>query len=177
MAETQDVEEVEAPEQEGRTRGGILPLVAALLVSVGGGGALGLKALGPALGSRLAASAEASSDTSEGVRKRGKGSEGEALPLHVVDNLVVNPAGSSGARFLLTSIAIQTEAADDTAMLTARDVEIRDAFIMVLGSKTVEQLSDISERAALSDELLKAVQDLVGPGVVSRIFIPQFVIQ
>lgn len=170
MAEPREPEVEETPEEQPRKSRGIVPLAAALVLALGGGGALGAKALGPALGAKLAARAEA-------AEKASQESDGGNLPVHVVDNLVVNPAGTDGSRFLLTSIAIETRNPADTALLSREDVEIRDAFILVLGSKTVAQLSDISRRGEISDELQGAVQKVVGPGVVSRIYLPQFVIQ
>lgn len=173
MAEPRETEVAETPEEEPKKSRGIVPLAAVLVVALAGGGVLGAKSLGPKVGAELAARAESSAKASQEAHE----GEGAAIPVHVVDNLVVNPAGSDGARFLLTSVAIETRNPADTAVLTRRDVEIRDAFIMVLGAKTVSQLADISQRPALSDELKGAVQKLVGPGVVSRIYLPQFVIQ
>ncbi len=146
-----------------------------LVLSLGGGGAIGLTAIGPRVGVMLAARSTA---VPEAKAAHGGGhGEGETAPLHVVDNLVVNPAGSGGSRFLLTSIALETVSPAAAEGLKVRDLEIRDAFLMVLGAKTVDQLSDISRRPALARELLASVQELVGAGIVIRILIPQFVIQ
>lgn len=168
-------EVIEEQAEEPTKKGGVIPLVAVLLLTLGGGGAIGAMAVGPKVGSVLAARATAA-PKAKGGHGGGHG-EGESAPLHVVDNLVVNPAGSGGSRFLLTSIALETASADEAEELKLRDLEIRDAFLLVLGSKTVEQLSDIAQRAELSRELMDSVQALVGEGIVERILIPQFVIQ
>ncbi len=159
------------PEEGGEEkRKSVLPLIAVALLALGGGGALGMQSVGPKLGTALAERSLAQAAETE------KKSDAP-LPLHVVDNLVVNPAGSGGSRFLLTSIALQAEKADQVTILKDRDVEIRDAFVKVLSSMTVEQLTDPSGRQALSDKLLAATARIVGPGVVHRLYIPQFVIQ
>lgn len=165
-------EELETQTEEPKKRGGFITLIAALVLSVGGGGAIGLMAVGPKVGAMLASRAAEAPKP-----KAPKGEGGESANLHVVDNLVVNPANSGGSRFLLTSIALETASAEEAEALKARDLEIRDAFLLVLGSRTVEQLSDISLRPALSRELLASVRELVGDGIVQRILIPQFVIQ
>jgi flagellar FliL protein len=156
-------------------RGGILPLLAVLIITVGGGGWVGAKTVGPKLGPALAERAL------EAPKKKGGGHGGGAAEgegsLHVVDNLVLNPASSGGSRFLLTSIALQAASPEDATELSARDLEIRDAFIMVLGTKTVEELTDIRNRAQISQELMVAIEAVMGHGVVRRILIPQFVIQ
>jgi flagellar FliL protein len=169
-------EELEAQPEAPSKRGGFIPLIAALVLGVGGGGAVGLTAVGPKVGAALAARATAAPAKAKGGHGGGHG-EGDSAPLHVVDNLVVNPAGSGGSRFLLTSIALETSSAAEAEALKERDLEIRDAFLLVLASRTVDQLSDISARPALSRELLAALHVLIGDGVVVRILIPQFVIQ
>lgn len=173
MAENETEEVFEETEEGGSRRGGILPLLAVLLLTLGGGGVAGAKVLGPKVGPVLA---ERSLEAPKKKKKGGHGA-GEESTLHVVDNLVLNPASSGGSRFLLTSIALETESVEDVAELAARDVEIRDAFIRVLGTKTVDELTDMTQRTQIISELMDSVETLVGPGMVHRIFIPQFVIQ
>ncbi len=169
----QEQPEQEGAGQEGGKRAAILPLLIVGLVGLGGGGALGGKALGPRVGEELARrQLEGGRDSNGG----GHGSEEETV-LHIIDNLVVNPAQSAGTRFLLTSIAIQLVSPDETDLLLALDVELRDALIMVLGTKTVEELSDITLRRGIVEEILQALEYITGPEIIHRVFLPQFVIQ
>lgn len=169
MSEELELTEEEVTE-EPRKPSKLLPIFVAL-ICLATGGAVGAKGLGPTVGTVLADRA------ANGGGGGGHGGEGEAAALHVVDNLVVNPAASNGGRFLLTSIALEAVSPGETPLLEARDVELRDAMILVLGSKTVEELTDIGQRHIIADELLDAVEAIVGNHVVSRLFIPQFVIQ
>lgn len=172
MAEN-EIDEVPLGDETEGKRGGILPLVAILVVTLAGGGFMGVTTLGPKLGPALAARAEAAPKKSKG----GHGGEGEATTMHVVDNLVVNPASSGGSRFLLTSIALLAPDADAAAEMKARDLEIRDAFIMVLGTLTVDELTNMELRPEIIRQLLAATRHLMGPEMVTRILLPQFVIQ
>ena len=70
----------------------------------------------------------------------------------------MNPSDSEGSRFLLTSIALEPTDADLKDELVARDVELRDALLKVLGGKTVDQLVDIGQRAALAEDLKAAIE-------------------
>ena len=158
----------EETSEEPRKKSVIFPILV-VLICLATGGAVGAKGLGSTVGSVLADRAANGGG--------GHGGEGEPAALHVVDNLVVNPAGSGGGRFLLTSIALEAVSPEERAVLAARDVELRDAMILVLGSKTVMELHDISRRSSIAGELLEAVERVVGDHVVSRLFIPQFVIQ
>lgn len=173
MAEEVEGLEEGLEDQEPKKPGKVVPILVAV-ICLAAGGAVGAKALGPTVGTVLAE--RAASGGGGGGHGGGHGG-GEESTLHVVDNLVVNPAESGGGRFLLTSIALQTHSPDDAAMLATRDVELRDAMLLVLGSKTVEELSDITLRPAIAEELVQAAERVVGPHVVARLFIPQFVIQ
>ncbi|MDH5588465.1 MAG: flagellar basal body-associated FliL family protein [Gemmatimonadota bacterium] len=175
MADSDVLEEMEG----GKKKGGILPALIIALVGIGGGGAAGMTVLGPMVAPMLAERAMAQSPEGGGGHGEGGGSGGEGgeAALHVIDNLVVNPAGSRGARFLLTSIALETFQAEQVDVLSARDIALRDALVVVLGGKTVEELSDMSLRPVLVEEMMIAIQRVMGDHVVRHIFIPQFVIQ
>ena len=62
------------------------------------------------------------------------------------------------------------------AQLVARDAEVRDVVLRVLGAHTVEQLADLKTREVLRTVLRDSVRTLVPRGV-NRIYFPQFVIQ
>lgn len=94
----------------------------------------------------------------------------------MIDNLVVNPAGTHGRRFLLTTIALEVPSEALVEVLKERDAEIRDALVGVLGSKTVGDLSDIAARESVKEALRGAVENLIGVPV-TRLYTPQFVIQ
>jgi flagellar FliL protein len=162
-------------------RGSKIVIIAAVLAMLGGGAA-GVFALGPMLrgGDDAAASAE-SGDAGEtdghGKAKGGGGHGGSGSPLFSIDNLVINPAGSQGTRFLIVTVALELKDADATPELTARDPEIRDLLLSLLSARTVEQLSDLGGRDALKEEIRVAIEKVLGPGKVVRVFIPQYVLQ
>jgi flagellar FliL protein len=61
--------------------------------------------------------------------------------------------------------------------MKAHDPEIRDVLLYVLGTKTVEELADVTRREGLKKELLAAVQKAFPDAGVLRVYFPQFVIQ
>lgn len=162
---------------------GAKKLLPILLVVLGGlifGGASGFFMLGPTIAKKVAPSA---ADVAKAAEKAeaAAASEGEAAgaeaKVFLLDNMVLNPAGSSGQRFLLVSIAIRLKDATAEADLKARDAEIRDALLRVLGSKHVEELADITQREKLKEELRTTLHSIVKPGTVKGLYFPQFVIQ
>ena len=97
--------------------------------------------------------------------------------MHVLENLVLNPAGSGGSRFLLFNVAIETGSKTAGAEFTARDAELRDIVLTELGTKTVEQLVDMAAREAIKLEVQAAIAKRFGKTAVKRLFFPQFVVQ
>jgi flagellar FliL protein len=133
---------------------------------------MGRGAAVPALGAvGHAAEADAAADST--------GTEGTkgAPSVHLLENLVLNPAGSGGSRFLLLSVAIETSSANTVTEFQARDAELRDIVLTALGSKTVDELTDISTREGIKAELLSAIGARFGKSVVKRLYFPQFVVQ
>jgi flagellar FliL protein len=108
----------------------------------------------------------------------GEGGEGAAAPaVLTLDNLVLNPAGSGGARFLLLTVAIECKDAASVTTMQARDAELRDVVLTTLGLKTVEQLAEIGAREQIKTDLVGALNERFGKKTVVRVYFPQFVVQ
>lgn len=148
----------------------ILGAVAGLVL----GGGVGAFVIAPKMGGGAAHAAEA---TDEHAAAEGDHGPPAATAVHNIENLVINPASTNGARFLLvtTTIVAKDEAA--AAELKDRDAEIRDRIVTLLGSRTIEQLSDPATRDVLKGDLAAAIGALFKEGTVKRILLPQFVIQ
>lgn len=170
-----DEETTEAPPRKGSV------LVTAL-VALGGlavGAGAGVFAIGPMLGS--GSTAEAGGSEGGGHGGGGGGGHGESsggdAALYAIDNLVVNPAGSQGTRFLVAGLAVRLTDASSSTSLQARDPEIRDALLGLLASQTVAQLSDPTVRDQLKQQFKAAIEAVIGEGTVASVLIPQFVLQ
>ena len=170
----------EAAESE-RKRGGLLPLalVAVLTLVVGGG--VGILVVGPMLaGGGEASTAETSEhgeQESDGHGETGGHGAAGGTEHYSIENLVVNPAGTQGTRFLIVSMTILPDNAETLARLTAKDAEIRDTLLQVLAGKTIQDLSDLTQRERVKEEMRAAAETVVRPGKIRRIFLPQFVLQ
>jgi flagellar FliL protein len=180
MAEPVATPETETPAESAPAAAPARKLTLPLIVIAGLiiGGAAGALVLGPriarARSSKGAANATAAADSLKGGDQKGAASE---TPVHVIDNLVLNPAGSGGTRFLLASVGLQTASAAADELIKKREVEARDVVLAVLGAKHVEDLAEIGNRERIKLELKTALDSLFGPGVVRRVYFPQFVIQ
>lgn len=178
------------PKEEKPARPQPLPVPLALIGVVAGalalGGAFGGLFVGPAIvAARNARPAPADvkpeapvAETQGGETRSGeaKGGEGKSI-VFKLDNIIVNPAGSQGTRFLMASVAIQLPDDKTEETLRAREVEVRDAVTAVLESQTMAMLTRPGARDSLKQALARAVVPLAGRSVRLRVFLPQFVIQ
>lgn len=105
------------------------------------------------------------------------GKAGTGPSILLLENLVLNPAGSGGSRFLLLSVAIETSKAQTLEQLKTRDAELRDIVLTSLGTKTVDDLTDISLRDKFKSELQAQIEARFGKQSIKRLYFPQFVVQ
>jgi flagellar FliL protein len=123
----------------------------------------------------LAAPAKADSTAeSHGGEARGKEGSGRIVRL---DNLIVNPAGSEGSRFLMASVAFEVETESAEKALKDREVQLRDQVVTTLESQTMQQLTQPFARDSLKRQIGRAVTGLLGPKTAVTVYLPQFVIQ
>jgi flagellar FliL protein len=157
----------------------LLPLVVALTTIAGA--AMGVLVIAPKLiaaRSHVAEGLARDSSTggeSETVSENAHG--GERGPTFKIDNLIVNPSGSQGTRFLMVSVAVETPNAAMEALLRSREAQIRDLVITMLERQTMESLAQPGIRDTLKAQLSDTITALSGQSSRLRVFLPQFVIQ
>jgi flagellar basal body-associated protein FliL len=105
------------------------------------------------------------------------GGHGEKSSVYRVDNLIVNPAGSQGQRFLMASVAFEFDDAKINEAVREREVEVRDRIITTFESHSLDELTRPGARDSLRSKLARVMQPLVGEDVHFQVFLPQFVIQ
>ncbi len=101
----------------------------------------------------------------------------EGAAVHLLENLVLNPASSGGSRFLLLTVAIEVGNAKAGEDFKTRDAELRDIILTALGVKTVEELTEIARREQFKTELKTAINAKFGKKAVKSLYFPQFVVQ
>ena len=162
-----------------------LPMIAMIVAGLAVGGGTGAVVVGPMVAKKMGkvvaphADSTAAEGGGEAKAEGEKGKEGGAAEsnVHLLENLVLNPAGSGGSRFLLFSVAIETSTAVAGTEMTAHDAELRDIILTALGGKTVDQLTDMSLRDGIKSEVQVAIVKRFGKGTVKRLYFPQFVVQ
>ncbi|MEP6729859.1 MAG: flagellar basal body-associated FliL family protein [bacterium] len=168
---------VDAPEAK---KGKPFALIGIVVLGLALGTGAGLFVVGPRLTKRAAAPiavAAGEKATGEGAAKGEAKGEAGPSTLHVVDNLVLNPAGTGGTRFLMVNATIEVKDAGAVAILKEKDTEVRDVLLTLLGRKTVDELTRTDFRDSLKKEIIVALSPMLPKGSLKRVFFPQFVIQ
>lgn len=110
----------------------------------------------------------------------GTGEDGSLYPtpfIFEVSNLVVNPAGSRGTRYLLVSVALEVGSAMDVERLLANEVVVRHELLAHLSSLSIEQLSVSGARDALASSIQQIIERVVPGVLVHRVLFPQYILQ
>ena len=178
--ESTEITQAEASEADAApaAKSGLMMTVGGVAAGLALGACVGLFVLGPHLAPASPKPPEAAkAHDSDAEASHDSAHKAEPSPIYSVDNLVLNPAGSNGTRFLLVSVALEAKDEGTVAELKGRDAELRDAILRMFGTKTVEQVSEASARDGLRAELLTAISKLAPPGAIRKVYFPQFVIQ
>lgn len=160
-------------------------LALVLALALGAGAALGGLLLGPGLVKAKQAAAAARLDPKAAKQKkreesRKSGEHGGKAASYKLENIVVNPADSQGQRFLMCSLAIESDDSHALDALRDREVELRDRVVTTLTSMTLDELTAPGARDTLRQRLVATVRPMLGEDgsdVTLKVFLPSFVIQ
>ena len=176
-SENEAQDEEQQPEESGG--GGRKVLIIALTIGLVVGAAAGSLVVGPLVAEGPAkeeSGAAGSADECAAVLAQ-HGVVTAPVAVHTIETLVLNPAQSGGTRYLMASVGFGLADLHGAEQMTLRDAEIRDIVVRVLGSKTVAELSDLSLRNGMKEEMRTEIVKVVGEHGLVDIYFPQFVIQ
>lgn len=177
-SESQETTEEQPAQSPSRLKTPVLIALVGVGLAVGGG--TGATFLGPVVAKRMGKVPQAHAGNASSEDSHDSLSEatpGTASPILLLENLVLNPAGSGGTRFLLLTVAIELNRSATLDQLKTRDAELRDIILTSLGTKTVEELTDITKRDEFKNELQTMIESRFGKSGVRRLYFPQFVVQ
>jgi len=138
----------------------LLILAGALLLMVAGG-YLAIRALLPATPNEVQAEPE--------PEKIGQ--------LYMVDGVMLNPAGTKGARFLRVSAALETMDGLLLGELEQRDVQIRDIMITELGAHTIRELMDPVSKEEIRQSIIAKINSLLKRGRLTNLYYLDYIVQ
>ena len=144
----------------------IIIIVFAVLLLTGIGLFVGMKFLG---GGDAESTAEA-----EGAAEEKK--EEADLTVYTLEPFVVNLSGSGGRRYLKMKMTVEM---DGTKLekLTTQTYKIRDALIILLSSKTLEDISGAEGKYSLREEIKVRLDRIIGKDIIKNVYLLEFVVQ
>lgn len=90
---------------------------------------------------------------------------------------VVNLAGEAPARYLRTTLSLGVKSEKEKEEVKELSGPIRDAVIMYLTERKVEELLDLKGKARLRAELVKQINAAIGKKMVLNVYFKEFLIQ
>jgi flagellar FliL protein len=97
--------------------------------------------------------------------------------IHEMEPFIVNLLGDRGTRYLKTRFDLAVENEKVNSELKKRTPQLRDAILLLLTSKTFEEISKPEGKIQLRNELIARINQLVQGGAVQSLYFTEFVVQ
>jgi flagellar FliL protein len=175
-----DEKEPKAPEKKKGLNLKLIIIVVVQLFLAGGGFFVVTKLIkpDPALQMALGEEEEAPVVSEENIETQ----------IYLLEDLIVNPAGTKGSRYLSVSVGVEMKAepqkkggghgdSDGYNPLDERKPQLRDALINILSAKTIMQLTTVEEKERIRQEILEIFRQVLDPQPVYKIYFVDFVLQ
>lgn len=118
-----------------------------------------------------------SKDAKSGGKEAAATSKGGPRVTYQLNKVLVNVAGSAGARYLIANYTLVGSSADFKTKLDERKDQLLDVAIGVMGTKTIADLEKPGARNLIRNELMSAWNNALGGNAVKEIYITEFAIQ
>jgi flagellar FliL protein len=107
----------------------------------------------------------------------GEGGAAGAATVFALEPFIVNIYDGQELRYLKVKIEMEMANPAIKPELDGRLAAMRDAILVVLTSKTLQDIQDIQGKNQLREEILTAISKIVAQGKVTKIYFTDFVIQ
>lgn len=198
MADDKDKTKVESPEEgkedqpqaKGKSKMLLFIIIGVVVMGLGVGGGIFLSGSSSSSdGDEIAEKAthetdkKSSSHSSKPEKKKkaksghGEAGEGSGSIVYAIKDIVVNPAGTGGSRFLSVSFGFELASVDLEMAFEDREPLIRDALITILSSKTVSQLTDAKQKEIMRYQVRRRLSKLLKTDGLEGVYFTDFVLQ
>ncbi|MGZ3725292.1 MAG: flagellar basal body-associated FliL family protein [Pseudobdellovibrio sp.] len=97
---------------------------------------------------------------------------GKVIPL---ETFVVNLAGSKGRKVLKVNMELEVKGADVEKEIENRKAQIRDFILIILSSKSYEEVSVKDGRESLKTEIKDNINSFLSKGKILNVYITEFI--
>lgn len=97
---------------------------------------------------------------------------GKVIPL---ETFIVNLAGAKGRKVLKVNMELEVKGADIVTEIDNRKAQIRDFIIIILSSKTYDEVSTKEGKDALRNEIKDNINTFLSKGKISNVFFTELI--
>ncbi len=118
-------------------------------------------------------------DEVEGEPK-GKAEKTEVADIGIIyplEPFIVNIYDNNESRYLKIKVEFEISEKEVIPELDGRKALIRDTILILLTTKTLNDIKDLKGKTLLREEILAAINKILPPGNVTRVYFTDFVVQ
>ncbi len=119
---------------------------------------------------------ETEKQATEGVSKRKKREIGIVVPLESFIVNLLDKAGL-GKRYLKITVELEVISEQDQLLLDSHKTRLRDTILLLLSGLSFDEVNTIEGKLDLKQALLSRINQIMGGGIVRRIYFTEFVVQ
>jgi flagellar FliL protein len=111
------------------------------------------------------------------ARSETEDKKGTMGPVQPLETFIVNLNSSEGQRYLKATMSVELNDEAAVKEVTERTAQLRDAIIILLSSKTVDEITKLEGKEMLKREVVARVNGFLTQGKARRVYFTEFVVQ
>ena len=119
---------------------------------------------------------EHSEQTEEETDEESDSAHANSTHIFSIEDLIINPAGTSGQRLLLLSVGFGVPSEENLTMLQENEVVIKDMVINTIAQKTLSALSNIQLKDSLKIELADKLNETYPKAKIKNVYFSKYLI-
>jgi flagellar FliL protein len=92
-------------------------------------------------------------------------------------NIVINPLGSEGKRYLMFSLAVKLSDEGALNTLKGKEAEAKDRVNILMSHYTAGELSSLKKRISIKKKLETVIDKIIGKKAVRNLFFTKYIMQ
>lgn len=105
------------------------------------------------------------------------GAASAAANIFPLEPFIVNIYDGQELRYLKVKVELEMAGVGVKTELDGRLAPIRDAILVLLSTKTLQDIQDVQGKNQLKDEILVSINKIIPPGKIAKIYFTDFVVQ
>ena len=151
---------------------GLILILVTMIIVLGVGGFLGWNQF-------MKNDAAGTANTKQSLEKASDKKDQTASIIVPLETFIVNLLDRSGLgkRYLKVTIELEIAAGEGQDTITSHKTQLRDTILLLLSGLSLNEINTIEGKLDLKQSLLSRINQVMGSGVVRRIYFTEFVLQ